>query len=61
MKISKTVTGMLTGVAGMLMYDTARAVISEVRCQYRSFIRARIRKVAKIDDVTSNDLMKDSL
>jgi hypothetical protein len=61
MNISKSVTGMLAGVAGMLAYDTAKAVVSEVRSQYRSFIRNKIRKIAKIDDVTTHDLMKDSL
>jgi hypothetical protein len=61
MNISKSVTGMLAGVAGMLAYDAAKAVVSEVRSQYRSFIRNKIRKIAKIDDVTTHDLMKDSL
>jgi hypothetical protein len=61
MKIGKTVGAVLSGIGSMILYDTVRAVFSEVRCQYRSFVRGKIRKVAKIDDVSTQDLMKDGL
>ncbi len=61
MKIGKTAGAILSTVGSMILYDTVRAVFSEIRCQYRSFVRGKIRKVAKIDYVSTQDLMKDSL
>ena len=48
-------------IASVVLADAAKAVVSEIRCQFRSFVRGQVRKVARIDDVSTQDIMKDSL